>query len=71
MDNILANVLRWVTLEACEQDLTHSYDTPKNISVKIVSEVVIRDACGTRQGKQHSQHPKKHKKKPEIQKQVS
>ena len=27
----------------CDQDLTHFFDRPKYISVKIVSEVVIRD----------------------------
>ena len=43
----LAGVLELVTLEACDQNLTHSLDTPKNISVKIVPQVVIRDAFGT------------------------
>ena len=45
--SFLANVLKLFSLEACDQDPTHSLDTPKNISVKIVPEVVIRDACGT------------------------
>ena len=44
--SFLANLLSLVTLESCDQDLTHSLDTPNNISVKIVSEVVIRDAYG-------------------------
>ena len=34
----------------CDQDLTHFFDRPKYISVKIVSEVVIRDTCGTGYG---------------------
>ena len=45
--NFLANVLTLVIKKTCDQDLTHSLDTPKHISVKIVPEVVIRDACGT------------------------
>ena len=45
--NFLVNVLRLVIKKACYQDLTHSLDTPKNIFVKIVPEVVIRDACDT------------------------
>ena len=48
--NFLANVLRLLIQKACDQDLTHSLDTPKIIFVKIVSQVVIRDACGTRHG---------------------
>ena len=31
----------------CGQDLTHSLDTARNISVKNVPQVVIRDVCGT------------------------
>ena len=31
----------------CDQDLTYSRDTSKNISVKNFPQVVIRDACGT------------------------
>ena len=42
--NFLANILTLVTTEVCDQDLTHSFNTPKNVSVKIVSQVVIRDA---------------------------
>ena len=30
-----------------DQDLTHSLDTLKHISVKIAHQGVIRDACGT------------------------
>ena len=48
--SFLVNVLRLVIKKACGQDLTHSLDTPKNIFVKIVPEVVIRDACGTWHG---------------------
>ena len=32
----LTSFLRLITLEACDQDLTHSLDTPKNSSVKTV-----------------------------------
>ena len=49
-ESFLANVLRLVTKEACDQDLTHSLDTPIGISVKIFPRVVIRDACGTWHG---------------------
>ena len=45
--SFLTNVLRLVSSEACNQDLTHSLDIPKSIYVKIVPEVVILDACGT------------------------
>ena len=45
--SFLANVVRSVTLEACDEDLTHFLDTPKNICVKVVPEIVIRDVCGT------------------------
>ena len=44
--SLLANVLRLVIKEACDQDLAHSLDTLENISVKIVPQVVIHDACG-------------------------
>ena len=30
----------------CDQDLIHSLDTLKSLSVKVDSEIVIRDACG-------------------------
>ena len=33
--------------KAYDQDLTHSLDTLKSISVKTVPQVVIRDPCGT------------------------
>ena len=45
--SFLASVLTLVIKKACDQDLTHSLDTPKIISVKIVPEVLTRDACGT------------------------
>ena len=44
---LLANVLRLVIKEDCDKDLTHSLDPPKNISLKIVPQVVICDMCGT------------------------
>ena len=31
----------------CDQNLTHSLDTLKSLSINIVAQVVIRDACGT------------------------
>ena len=46
-ERFLANVLRLVIKKACYQDLSHSLDTSRNISVKIFPQVVIRDACGT------------------------
>ena len=66
-----ANILTLVIKKACEQDLTHSLDTPKNIFIKIVSEVVIiRDTCGTwglMHGNEYSQHSKKaHKKSQKL-----
>ena len=48
--NFLANVLTLVIKKACDQDLIHSLDTPRNISVKPFTQVVIRDGCGTWQG---------------------
>ena len=33
--------------KACDQDLTHSLDTLKSLSIKSVPQVVIRDAYGT------------------------
>ena len=36
--------------KACDQDLTHSLDTLKSLSLKIVPQIVIRDTCGTWQG---------------------
>ena len=45
--HFLANILRLISLKACDKYLTHSLDTPKYISVKIVTKVVIYDACGT------------------------
>ena len=36
--------------KACDQNLTHSLDTPKGFPVKSVPEVVIRDVCDTWHG---------------------
>ena len=44
--SFLVSVLRLVIKEAYDQDLAHFLETPKNISVKFVSQV-IRDTCGT------------------------
>ena len=68
----LTNLLRLVTLEACDQDLTYSLDTSKNSPVKIVFEAIIGDASGTWHGlftvtSIHSIQ-KSTKKLPEIQK---
>ena len=46
----IAKVLTLVIKKVCDQDLTYSLDTPKNISVKCVLEVHIYDACGTWHG---------------------
>ena len=43
----LAEVLRLVIKKGFDHDLTHSLDKPKNILVNIVTQAVIRDACGT------------------------
>ena len=43
--SFLANILKLVRLEACDQNLTHSLDTSKTISVKIVQVICV--ACGT------------------------
>ena len=64
--SLLANVL--VIKKTCDQDLTHSLDTRKYISVIIVPEVAIRDTCDTcynLHGNQHLQHSKKQKKLPD------
>ena len=45
--SFLANVLTLLIKKACDQDLNHSLDTSRNISRKIVPQIVIRDACGT------------------------
>ena len=45
--SFLANALSLVIKKPCDQDLTHSLDTPKCISVKIVPQVVNCDAYGT------------------------
>ena len=47
LKQFLANVLRLIIKKKCDQDLTYSRGTPKNISVKNFPQVVIRDACGT------------------------
>ena len=43
----LANVSRLVIQKACDQDLSHSLNTPKSIFVKITPKVTIHDVCGT------------------------
>ena len=40
-ENVLANVLRLVIKETCDQDLAHSLDTSRNISVKIVFKLLF------------------------------
>ena len=45
--SFLANVLTLLIKKACDQDLNHSLDTSRNISRKIVPQIVIRDKCGT------------------------
>ena len=72
--SFLANVVRSVTLEACDEDLTHFLDTPKNICVKVVPEIVIRDVCGTWQGlftvTNIRSFQKKQKEQPEFRKKL-
>ena len=72
--SFLANVVRSVTLEACDEDLTHFLDTPKNICVKVVPEIVIRDVCGTWQGlftvTSIRSFQKKQKEQPEFRKKL-
>ena len=46
----LATVLRLIIKREFDRDLTHSLDKLKNISVKNLPQVVIRDACGTWHG---------------------
>ena len=46
-ERFLANVFRLVTKAVCDQDLTHSVDTPTGISIKIVPQVFIRVTCST------------------------
>ena len=46
----LANVLISVIKNTCDQDPAHSLDTPRCISVKIVPEVIICEACCTWHG---------------------
>ena len=40
------NVLKLVIRKTYDQDLAHSLDTPKNISVKVISQAVITNTCG-------------------------
>ena len=47
LDQLFNNILTLVTNETFDQNLTHSFDTAKGNSTKIVPEVVIRDTCGT------------------------
>lgn len=44
------NILRLVIKEACHQDPAHSVDTTRNISVKFVLQVFLRDTCSTWHG---------------------
>ena len=60
--SFLANALRLVSLEAFDQDSTHSLDTPKYISVKIFPRVVFCHRTLLAHGNQDTQHPKQHKK---------
>ena len=48
--SFLANFLTLVVKKTGDQVLTHSWDIWKYISVKIVPEVVIPDACGIWKG---------------------
>ena len=48
--SFLANILTLVVKKTYDQDLNYSLATPNYISVKIVPEVVIREACGTLHG---------------------
>ena len=45
--SFLVNVFWQVINKACDRDLTHSLDTLKCLSVNVVPQVVIRDACST------------------------
>ena len=45
--SLLVSILSFVIKKVCDEDLTHSLDTLSSLFVKIVSQVVIRDACGT------------------------
>ena len=48
--SFLANVLISVIKNTSDQDPTHSFDTPRCISLKIVPEVIICEACCTWHG---------------------
>ena len=67
----LENILILFTTGVCDQDLTHSWHRSKNISVKIIPQIVAWHMTGLIHGNLHSQHPKEHKKQLETRKQVS
>ena len=46
-ESFIGNILRLFIKEACNQGVAHSFDTPKNVSIKLVPQVVICDMCGT------------------------
>ena len=46
----LVNVLSQAIKKAYDQDLPHSLDTLKSLSIKVIPKVVICDACGTWHG---------------------
>ena len=48
--SLWTNILRLVIRKLYDQDLSHSLDISKIISVKTVSQFVIHDACGTWHG---------------------
>ena len=66
----LENILTLFTTEVCDQDLTHSWHRSKNISVKIIPQIVTWHMTRLIHGNLHSQHPKEHKKQLETRKQV-
>ena len=45
--SVFVNVLTLVTKKACDQYLTHSLHTLKNIFLEIIPQVVVHGACGT------------------------
>ena len=70
----ITKVLRSVTKEACDEDLTHSLDTPKSIFLNCFSSCYSgRLWLRTRiiHGSQNSQHSRKQNKWPDTRKQVS
>ena len=48
--SLWTNILGLVIRKLCDQDLAHSLDISKIISIKTVSQFVIHDACGTWHG---------------------